>query len=46
VEVRYKDIVDGLYSDKDGVHMDTDITYEDGRVIHIKIALKVMEVPS
>ncbi len=46
VEVRYKDIVDGLYSDKDNVHMDTDITYEDGRVIHIKTALKVMEVPS
>jgi long-chain acyl-CoA synthetase len=45
VEVRYKDIVDGLYSDKDSVHMDTDITYEDGRVIHIKTALKVMDVP-
>jgi long-chain acyl-CoA synthetase len=44
VEVRYKEIVDGLYSDKDSVHMDTDITYEDGRVVHIKIALKVMEV--
>jgi long-chain acyl-CoA synthetase len=46
VEVRYKDIVDGLYSDKDNVHMDTNITYEDGRVIHINTALKVMDVPS
>jgi long-chain acyl-CoA synthetase len=45
VEVRYKDIVDGLYSDKDSVHMDTNITYEDGRVIHIKTDLKVVEVP-
>ena len=45
VEVRYKDIVDGLYSDKDSVHMDTNITYEDGRVVHIKTDLKVLEVP-
>lgn len=45
VEVRYKNILDGLYSDKDSVHMDTDITYEDGRVVHIKTDLKVMEVP-
>lgn len=44
VEVRYKDIVDALYSSKDIVHMDTNITYEDGRVVHIKTDLKVMEV--
>jgi long-chain acyl-CoA synthetase len=44
VEDRYKDIVNGLYSDKNNVHMDTTITYEDGRVIHIKTDLKVMEV--
>jgi hypothetical protein len=25
--------------------MDTNITYEDGRVIHIKTDLRVMEVP-
>ena len=45
VEDRYKDIVNGLYSDIDHVHMDTTITYEDGRVTHIKADLKVVEVP-
>jgi len=45
VEDRYKDIVNGLYSDTDSVHMDTTINYEDGRVTHIKTDLKVMEVP-
>ncbi|OGP65555.1 MAG: long-chain fatty acid--CoA ligase [Deltaproteobacteria bacterium RBG_13_53_10] len=44
VEERYKDIVQGLYSDARNVHMDTNITYEDGRVVHIKTDLKVMEV--
>lgn len=44
VEMRYKDIVDALYSEKKIVHMDTNITYEDGRVVHIKTDLKVMEV--
>jgi long-chain acyl-CoA synthetase len=45
VEDRYKDIVTGLYSETHVVHMDTNITYEDGRVTHIKADLKVMEVP-
>ncbi len=45
VEERYKNILDGLYSDMDNVHMDTNITYEDGRVVHIKTDLKVVEVP-
>jgi long-chain acyl-CoA synthetase len=44
VEDRYKDIVKGLYSDTDNVHMDTTITYEDGRVVHIKTDLKVLEI--
>ena len=44
VEERYKDIVNGLYSDTHSVHMDTNITYEDGRVVHIKTDLKVLEV--
>jgi long-chain acyl-CoA synthetase len=44
VEERYKDIVSGLYSSTKTIHMDTDITYEDGRQIHIKTDLKVMEV--
>jgi long-chain acyl-CoA synthetase len=45
VEERYQEIVRGLYSDADLVHMDTNITYEDGRVVHIKTDLKVMAVP-
>jgi long-chain acyl-CoA synthetase len=45
VEERYKDIVSGLYSDTNNVHMDTTITYEDGRTTHIKTDLRVMEVP-
>jgi len=44
VEERYKDIVHGLYFDLKNVYMDTNITYEDGRVVHIKTDLKVMEV--
>lgn len=45
VEERYKDIVKGLYSDNEKINMDTTITYEDGRVTHIKTTLKIMEVP-
>jgi len=45
VENRYKDIVEGLYADQDKVHMDTTITYEDGRVVKIKADLRIMEVP-
>jgi len=44
VEMRYKDIVDALYGQTDVVHMDTNITYEDGRVVHIRTDLKVMEI--
>jgi long-chain acyl-CoA synthetase len=35
VEKRYQVFVDALYSDKDSVHIDTTITYEDGRRSHI-----------
>jgi long-chain acyl-CoA synthetase len=45
VEERYKDIVNGLYSEANNIHMDTNITYEDGRVSHIKTDMRVMEVP-
>jgi long-chain acyl-CoA synthetase len=45
VEERYKDIVDGLYSDAKDIHIDTTITYENGRVSRIKADLKVLEVP-
>lgn len=45
VEERYKDIVKALYSDTDTINMDTNITYEDGRIVKIKTDLRVAEIP-
>lgn len=45
VENRYRDIVRALYEEhQDTVHMDTTITYEDGRVVHIKTDLHIREI--
>lgn len=44
VERRYQDIVQALYQDTDTVHMDTTITYEDGREQHLKMDLRIQEV--
>ena len=44
LEQRYKEIVDALYGSSDNVHIDTTITYEDGRVIKIKTDLKIIDV--
>ncbi|MFH1992727.1 MAG: AMP-binding protein, partial [Pseudomonadota bacterium] len=44
VEKRYEDIMDALNSDQDHVHIDTTITYEDGRVCHIKTDLHIRTV--
>jgi long-chain acyl-CoA synthetase len=44
VENRYRDIIDALYGGKDVVHMDTNITYEDGRVVEIKHDLRIQDV--
>jgi len=44
VEKRYEEIVEALYSDKDVVHIDTTITYEDGRKSHIKTDLHIRQV--
>jgi len=44
VEDRYKQIVDALYAEVDTVHMDTTITYEDGREQHIKTDLGIRQV--
>jgi long-chain acyl-CoA synthetase len=41
---RYKDIVDALYTNADTVHMDTTITYEDGREQRIKTDLRIQQV--
>jgi long-chain acyl-CoA synthetase len=44
VEKRYKDIVDALYSDSGGVHIDTTIKYEDGRQSRITTDLSIKSV--
>ncbi|MCF8062156.1 MAG: AMP-binding protein [Deltaproteobacteria bacterium] len=44
VEKRYEDIVNALYADTDTVHMDTTITYEDGREQRIKTDLQVRRI--
>jgi long-chain acyl-CoA synthetase len=44
VENRYKAIVDALYSDVNTIHMDTTITYEDGREQRIKTDLRIQDV--
>ncbi len=44
LEERYRDIVEGLYSGANQIHLDTTITYEDGRVSHSKTTLGVVEV--
>lgn len=38
---RYKEIVEALYSDLTDVHIDTTITYEDGRKSHVKTDLHI-----
>ena len=44
VAKRYDAIVKGLYSDKEKVHIDTTITYEDGRQSHIKADLRIRHI--
>ena len=44
VEKRYEDIIDALYSERDMVHIDTKINYEDGRQAHIKTDLQIITV--
>lgn len=44
VEKRYQDIVKALYSDKDAVHIETTIKYEDGREAHINTDMRIVTV--
>ena len=44
VEKRYDDIVSALYSDKDKVHIDTSIKYEDGREARIVTDMQIKTV--
>jgi len=45
VEDRYQDIVEALYSEDEVIHMDTAITYEDGRTAKINTDLRIQKVP-
>jgi long-chain acyl-CoA synthetase len=44
VEKRYAVIVDALYTEADTVHIDTTITYEDGRQAHIITDLHIRKI--
>jgi long-chain acyl-CoA synthetase len=44
VENRYKSIIDAMYSRDEILHMETNITYEDGRVIEIKADIRLQDV--
>ena len=44
VEKRYQDIVQALYGEGETVHMDTTITYEDGREQRIKTDLNIRRI--
>jgi long-chain acyl-CoA synthetase len=44
VEKRYEAIVNALYADREVIHMNTTITYEDGREARIKTDLKIRMV--
>ncbi len=44
VEKRHKEIVGALYSQKDSVHIDTLIKYEDGRQAHIVTDMRIIPI--
>ena len=37
----YKEIIDGLYSDKDGIQIESVITYQDGRTATLNVNLRI-----
>lgn len=41
---KYSDLIEGLYSDGDGVYLETEVTYEGGRTKNIKALLKIRDV--
>ena len=44
VEKRYEEIVKALYGNQDLLHMDTTITYEDGREARIRTDIKIRDI--
>ncbi|MDQ7026716.1 MAG: AMP-binding protein [Anaerolineae bacterium] len=41
VAERYKELIDGLYGDSESIHIDTEITYQDGRTQRLSIDLHI-----
>jgi long-chain acyl-CoA synthetase len=44
VNDRYGQLIDALYSDNDVAHLDTEVTFEDGRRTRVRADMKIMEV--
>jgi long-chain acyl-CoA synthetase len=42
---RYDELIEALYSDRDSIEIEANVTYEDGRQAVIKADLKIREVP-
>ncbi len=45
IESKYKDLIDALYSDRESVHAETEVTYEDGRKGTISATLRIADAP-
>ena len=45
IEDKYGDIIEAIYSGKDSVHTETEVTYEDGRKGSIAATLRICDVP-
>ena len=45
VEKRFEDIIDGMYSNRDGIKVQSEFTYRDGRKGMIETNLKVWSLP-
>ena len=41
---KYSTLVDALYSDKDNVHIETEVTFEDGRKGSIEADIKISDM--
>ncbi len=45
LEERYRDIVEGLCAGSEEIHLETTITYEDGRLSHSSTTLRIVDAP-
>ena len=46
VAEKYSTLVDALYSNQDNVHVETEVTFEDGRKGSIEADIKVCDMPT